>query len=175
METAIWTQRLGEYAVEKIGDHQAQIRRCLALLSEEQAWFRPNEHSHSVGNLVLHLCGNVTQWILGGLGGQPYTRDRRAEFAARGTVSREGLQRRLAETVAAAEAVLRGLTPEVVAAEHEIQQYRVTGLAAVLHVVEHFAFHTGQIITMTKWLLDVDLSLYDERGYRHDRRQTGAP
>lgn len=175
METETWARRLGEYAVEKVGDHHAQIQRCLGLLSEEQVWFRPNGHSNSVGNLVLHLCGNVTQWILGGLGGRSFERDRAAEFSARGTVSREELQRRLAETVAEAESVLRGLTPEIVAAEHEIQQYRVTGLAAVMHVVEHFAFHTGQMVTTTKWLLDVDLSLYDERGHRRDERKTGGP
>jgi len=175
MDAETWARRLGEYAVEKIGDHHGQVRRCVGLLSEEQVWFRPNERSHSVGNLVLHLCGNVTQWVLGGLGGRPYARDRGAEFAVRGAVSREELRRRLGETLAAAETVLRGLTPEAVAGEHEIQQYRVTGLAAVLHVVEHFAFHTGQIVTTTKWLLDVDLSLYDERGRRRDGRQAGIP
>jgi uncharacterized damage-inducible protein DinB len=163
------------YAIEKLGDHFAQIRRCAALLSEEQLWFRPNESSNSVANLLLHLAGNVNLWIVGGIGGRSVQRDRAAEFARRGGLSREQLVEPLSAVMDEASAVLRGASDETLAREFTIQKYRVSGIAAIVHVIEHFAFHTGQIVTTTKWLLDVDLSLYDEKGHRRDGRSEAVP
>lgn len=166
---------LAGYAVEKLRDHFAQLRRCVGLLGDEQLWFRPNESSNSIANLLLHLRGNVGQWIVAGLGGAPLSRDRRAEFARREPLPREELIEPLSETLAAATAIIVGLDDAALAREYEIQEYRVTGVAAIAHVLEHFAFHTGQIVTTTKWLLDVDLSLYDGNGRRRDGRREGTP
>ena len=171
--------RLAEHvkncATDKLADHFAQVRRCAELLTDEQLWYRPNQSSNPIGNLLLHLRGNVTQWIIGGIGGQPFERDRAAEFAARGPLERAALIEPLSATIAEASRILRGLSADALLREYPIQEYRVAGLAAVLHVVEHFAFHTGQIVTITKWLLDVDLSLYDAQGHRRDLRRGGAP
>jgi uncharacterized damage-inducible protein DinB len=164
-----------DYAARKLEDHFAQIARCVSLLSGEQLWHRPNGHSNSVGNLLLHLRGNVGQWVLGGVGGQAMARDRQAEFDARGPMAKESVLGPLAETIRAACEVIRGTTEAELLEERTIQNYRVTVLAAIMHVVEHFAFHTGQIVTITKWLLDVDLSLYDERGQRRDGRKDDVP
>jgi uncharacterized damage-inducible protein DinB len=164
-----------EYAARKLEDHWAQIRRCVGLMSEEQLWHRANSHSNSVANLLLHLRGNVGQWILGGIGGKEIERERQAEFDARGGVTREELIDGLDGVLAAACGVIRGMDADRLAWEFMIQSYRVSGIAAVMHVVEHFAFHTGQIVTTTKWLLDVDLSLYDERGQRRDGRRDEVP
>src|SRR5262245_32113644 len=90
------------YAARKLEDHFAQIRRCAALLSDEQLWYRPNEHSNSVGNLLLHLNGNIRQWILGGVGGQTIQRNRQAEFDARGPMPRQHVLDPLVKTVDAA-------------------------------------------------------------------------
>jgi uncharacterized damage-inducible protein DinB len=162
-------------AVEKLRDHLAQIGRCVGLLSDDQLWFRPNESSNSLANLLLHLRGNLGQWIVSGLGGGSFDRHRQAEFDARGSASREQLLPPLQEMVESVCEVLRNLPDGALVKEHAIQGYMVTGAAAVMHVVEHFAFHTGQVVTMTKWLLDVDLSLYDERGQRRDGRASGSP
>ena len=164
-----------EYASRKLEDHWEQIRRCVALLGDEQLWHRVNSHSNSVANLLLHLRGNVGQWILGGIGGQMIARERQAEFDARGGVTREEMVEALGDAVAQACGVIRGMDAERLNWEYTIQKYHVSGVAAVMHVVEHFAFHTGQIVSTTKWLLDVDLSLYDERGQRRDGRSDEVP
>lgn len=163
------------YAIQKLGDHLAQIRRCTSLMSSEEIWYRPNESSNSVGNLLLHLRGNITQWIVCGIGGRPGQRDRQAEFDRREPIPTDTLVRDLQGGVDDVIEVLRGVSVATLTAEFVIQDYTVTGVAAITHVVEHFAFHTGQIVTTTKWLLDVDLSLYDAHGHRRDGRDSGMP
>ncbi len=138
-------------------------------------WYRPNESSNSVGNLLLHLRGNIRQWIVGGIGGRRVERDRQAEFDRREPIGTEKLVGDLRAAVGETIAVLETSGPEALSTEFVIQGYKISGVAAILHVVEHFAFHTGQIITTTKWLLDCDLSLYDERGHRRDGRDAGVP
>jgi len=134
-----------------------RIVRCLEDLSPEQIWWRPNEAANSVGNLVLHLAGNVRQWIISGLGGAPDVRQRDQEFAERGPLPRRVLVGRLQQTVEDACRVLRKLSAADLARVHTIQGYRVTGLAASYHVAEHFSHHAGQIIMMTKMLAGRDL------------------
>ncbi len=156
------------FVVAKIRDHRDQVVRCVKMLNQEQLWFRPNAHSNSVANLVLHLCGNSRQWILGGLGGEHVERDRPAEFARREGLGAAELATLFGKTIDRACAVIAGLDRAALEGEHAIQGYRVVGVEAVAHVLEHLAFHTGQIVTTTKWLLDVDLSLYDGQGRRID-------
>jgi len=130
--------------------HLPRIARCLAMLSEQEIWWRAHATSNSVGNLVLHLEGNVRQWIISGLGGAPDRRERDTEFAARGPISRRVLLARLRSTVGEACRVLKKLSARDLAREYTIQGFRLTGLSAVSHVTEHFAYHTGQIIQVTK-------------------------
>lgn len=127
-----------------------RIARCLALLSEKQIWWRPHATSNSVGNLVLHLEGNVRQWIISGLGGVPDRRERDKEFAAKGPLPRRQLVSRLCRTVDEACGVLAKLRAQDLAVQHSIQGYKVIGLQALYHVTEHFAYHAGQIILVTK-------------------------
>ena len=154
------------YARDKLSQSLGQVVRCLRLLSSEEVWHRTNGHTNSVGNLVLHLTGNVRQWIVAGLGGQPFTRDRPAEFAQRGPVPTSEIVDNLERTVQQAVDVLQHLDSEALAARLNVQGYDVSALVAVFHVVEHFSAHTAQIVHMTKALKDVDLSLYDEHGRR---------
>ena len=127
-----------------------RIVNCLQLLSEEDIWWRPNAASNSAGNLVLHLCGNVRQWIIAGLGGAEDRRDRDREFAERGPIPRKALVTQLRGTVREACRVLAQLSNESLTRKYKIQGYRVTGLGAAFHVTEHFGYHTGQIIYITK-------------------------
>lgn len=149
----------------RVSRQQLQIGRdridaCLRRLSVEQIWNRDHEVENSVGNLVLHLCGNLRQWILSGIGGEPDRRERAREFAAREPLAADELLRRLAETVGAADTVLAGLTEERLLEERRIQAYEVTVLHAVHHVVIHFAGHVGQIIWATKHATGQDLGFY---------------
>jgi uncharacterized damage-inducible protein DinB len=139
---------------------------CLEQLSREQIWWRPNEASNSVGNLVLHLTGNVRQWIISGLGGAPDVRQRDLEFSARGPLSRRALVGRLRKTVVEACRVLEKLLPEELTRVHTIQKYQVTGMEAAFHVAEHFSHHAGQIILLTKLLTGSDLKFTQLPGER---------
>lgn len=163
------------YSIRKLDDHFAQIEQCARMLSLVQLWYRPNANSNSVGNLLLHLRGNVTQWLIGGIGGEKIQRDRQAEFDHILPIPAELLLADLRETLAECYKVLKVRAAANLDKLHAIQDYRVTGMEAIFHVVEHFAFHTGQIVTTTKWLLDCDLSLYDEHGHRRDGREDNVP
>ncbi len=137
------------------------LRTCLAQLTEEDIWWRPNAGSNSAGNLVLHLCGNVRQWVMHGLAGQPDARTRDAEFAATGPLPKAELLRQLEATLAEAEAVLQQLAAADLAQPRRIQGFEQTVLSAVFHVVEHFSYHTGQIIYLTKLRTGVDLKFWN--------------
>jgi uncharacterized damage-inducible protein DinB len=142
-------------------DFLPKIRTCLEFLSEEDVWWRESEAENSVGNLLLHLSGNVRQWIISGLGDEPDRRDRAAEFAARGGKSRWEAFSVLESTVKEACQVLNRLTDKDLLKERMIQRYRRTGLQAVFHIVEHFSYHTGQIVFVTKLRRHQDLCFYN--------------
>jgi uncharacterized damage-inducible protein DinB len=133
------------------------IVRCLQSLNEKEIWWRPNKASNAAGNIILHLCGNVRQWIVSGLGGAQDVRVREKEFSERGPVPRQMLITQLKTTVGQACEVIDRLTAEKLLQEYRIQGYRVSGLTAILHVYEHFAYHAGQITYLTKLTHGKDL------------------
>jgi uncharacterized damage-inducible protein DinB len=130
-------------------EYADKIRIGLERLGEEQVWWRPNDECNSAGNLVLHICGNLSLWLLGGLGGIEYERDRAGEFRARGSMSRTELLACLDETVARGREVLEDVDLNK---ELRLQGYHVDGLAALYHTVEHASQHTGQILFIVKQL-----------------------
>lgn len=137
-----------------------RIARCLGQLTEDQIWQRPNGNSLSIGNQLLHLNGNIRQWILTGLGGRPDSRTRDEEFAATGGTSKAELLQELTTTITAAKAVVKGLTEADIITERPVQAFTHDGMFILIHVTEHLSYHTGQIIFWTKALKDVDLDLY---------------
>lgn len=138
-----------------------RIELAVERLSDEQVWWRPNEASNSIGNLLLHLSGNVRQWIVGGVGQQPNVRDRDREFAERTTLPRKQLLNQLNATLRDAELALKKLDSHSLGEHRSIQGNDVTVLEATYHVVEHFSMHTGQILLLTKMITDRDLRLYE--------------
>jgi uncharacterized damage-inducible protein DinB len=149
-----------KYSIEKMRQLHSRIETCMGKLTEEQIWVRGAENSNSAGNLMLHLCGNLRQWIGCGVAGLPDIRERDAEFAAGGGATREELLRRLRATVDETVAVFEGLDAVRLKERGRIQTYDVTVLEAVYHVVEHFSYHTGQIIFATKAFTGEDLGFY---------------
>jgi uncharacterized damage-inducible protein DinB len=145
-------------------DFLPKIERCVNLLNDDQVWWRPNEESNSIGNLLLHLSGNVRQWIISGLGNATDARDRDSEFLQREMIPRDEVFGRLKQTVDEAKAVLGRLDPNNLLERRTIQGLEVSMLEAILHVVEHFSMHTGQIILLTKMLTARDLRFYDFEG-----------
>ena len=147
-------------AAENLDQLAGRIEICLGKLSPDQIWMRGTENQNAVGNLVLHLNGNVRQWILAGIGGAPDHRIRDEEFAARGGTGPEALGELLRGTVDEALVVIRSLPPARLADQVTIQGYDGTVLKAIFHVVEHFSGHTAQIIFITKMLTGEDLGFY---------------
>lgn len=131
-------------------EYPTKIRAAVQAMPDERLWWRPNDQSNSVGNLLLHLSGNVRQWICSGVGNQPDVRKRNMEFAARGGASASGMLDGLDATLRDADDVLRALLPSELLERRSIQGRDTTVMEAVYHVVEHFAGHTGQIIWIAK-------------------------
>lgn len=145
-----WQSRLEEQFLPALLD-------CLEKLSEGEIWWRPNEASNSAGNLVLHLCGNMRQWIVSGLGGAKDIREREKEFSERGPVARDALGERFRQTVKESCAVLERLKPGDLTRRYRIQGFDVTGYEAAAQVAQHVAYHLGQIIYLTKLKRGQDL------------------
>jgi uncharacterized damage-inducible protein DinB len=160
MDEEILGEQFLKYSAGKLRELASRIEICLDQLSEEQVWAREKESENAVGNLVLHLCGNVGQWIVSTVGNRPDTRNRSSEFAARGAASKDELREQLRVTVESALGVIERLTPAQLTPRHTIQGYDVSVMEAIYHVVEHFSMHTGQIIFATKLLTTADLGFY---------------
>jgi uncharacterized damage-inducible protein DinB len=143
-------------------DYLPKIESCLHRLSEEDVWWRPNDASNSVGNLILHLCGNVTMWIVGGVGGRAFERNRQQEFDERRPIPKDELLARLRRVIEEAEDIIEALDEQALTSRRAIQGYDVSVLEAVYHVVEHFGMHTGQIILLSKARLSEDLRLWQQ-------------
>lgn len=152
-----------EFSRKKLlGQYWPRMKECVAPLTTEQVWWRPNDASNSIGNLMLHLNGNVRQWLVDSFNKSEDRRNRPAEFATDGGLAAAELLARLGETLDEAAKVLDRLTVDELLAPYEIQGYHVRGLDAVYQVVEHFGLHYGQIVYITKSTLGKDLGFHKE-------------
>ncbi len=145
-----------------VTEYPAKIRSAVEALPADRLWWRPNEQSNSAGNLLLHLSGNVRQWIISGVGGAPDVRKRDMEFAARGGAGAAGMLTMLDATMREADSVIRGLMPSELVERRTIQGRDTTVFEALYHVVEHFSGHTAQIILLTKMLVPGSVRFYDD-------------
>jgi|SRR5687768_11237855 len=143
-------------------EYPAKIRLAVSDLPHETIWWRPNEESNSIGNLLTHLAGNIRQWVVTGIAGIEGSRDRAAEFAARDGPDVSELLVLLESAVRDADAVLATLSPHDLDRELIIQGRKTTVLAALYHVVEHFSMHTGQILLIVKMLSPGRVRFYDD-------------
>ncbi len=148
------------FSASKLRQLGGRIEVCLGKLGDERVWARGGPNENTAGNLVLHLCGNMRQWIGTGIAGLEDVRERDAEFRASGGASAAELAARLRSAVNEAAGWIEAAPDEKLLASVRVQNYDLTGLEAVYHVVEHFAEHTGQIIFMTKRLTGEDLAFY---------------
>jgi uncharacterized damage-inducible protein DinB len=137
-----------------------RIRKCLSQLTVDEIWARPNEQTVSAGNLVLHLSGNVRQYIVATLGGETDVRERQKEFDATGPMATAELLAILEKAMAEVSAVLDRVDPSTLLRTHRVQGFVESGLSILVHVVEHFSYHTGQIAYIVKSRKNVDLGFY---------------
>ncbi len=161
-----------QFSAEKLEQLHGRIQDCLARLTAEQIWTRGSENENAVGNLALHLAGNVRQWIGSGVAGWPDHRHRDSEFDARGGKSPGELAELLKIRVTEAASIIRSLHGGRLTERITPQGYDVSVLEAIAHVVEHFSMHTGQIILLNKMLAGEDLAYYEH--LRGSGREKGA-
>lgn len=141
-------------------EYLPRIQACVHELTDEDIWWRAHDTNNSIGNLLLHLNGNMRQWIIAGLGGAEDRRDRAFEFAQREQIPRDELMGLFSSTIQEVDAVLASFDPSRLLDVRHIQVYDVTCLDALSHVVEHVAQHTGQIIYITKLRRGIDLHFF---------------
>jgi uncharacterized damage-inducible protein DinB len=145
-------------------EYPTKMRAAVEALPAHALWWRPNEESNSVANLLLHLEGNVRQWILSGVGGAPDHRFRAAEFEAREGSGAEELLARLETTLTEVDAVLQTLGPDDLLSRRTIQGRDISVLGAIYHVVEHFSLHLGQVIWAAKLHAPGAVRFYQDAG-----------
>jgi hypothetical protein len=130
-----------------------KIRHCLEQLSEEQVWWRPHESMNSIGNLILHLTGNLRQWMVSGIGKVVDVRNRPGEFAERGPIPKAKLLAGLEEVVGETTNLFQQATAVDMLSQRRIQGFTVTGWAALFDCIPHFKGHTQEIVFETRMQL----------------------
>jgi uncharacterized damage-inducible protein DinB len=149
-----------EQSIYRIKESHKRIIACIDLLDESQIWLKPNLALNSTGNLILHLCGNITQYIISTLGGAPDLRKRDAEFATTGGKSKEELKSLFSNVIEQSIQCISNTSDGDLSALKKVQVYELTGVGIIIHVTEHLSYHTGQIAFLTKLLLEKDLGFY---------------
>ncbi len=149
-----------EQAIFRLNESTRMVRASFAELTDEDIWARPNPASNSIGNLILHLRGNMTQYAISSLTGTPDARERDAEFAAREGYDKDTLLAMLEATVEEVKAAVQNADEASLLRERSVQGFRFSGIGIILHVVEHYSYHTGQIAFWTKILKNKDLGFY---------------
>jgi uncharacterized damage-inducible protein DinB len=139
-----------------------RIIQCLNELPEDAIWYKKNEQTNSVGNLVLHLCGNVRQYFISSIGGKPDNRKRREEFLASSRIKKQLLIEQLEQLAKEVKLTVAAVTEQELLRERKVQGFSETGMSIVVHIIEHFSYHTGQIAYYTKYILNKDLKFYGD-------------
>jgi len=147
-------------SVYRIEINLPRIEKCINELDEEDIWLRPNYPSNSVGNLILHLSGNITQYIISSIGGIEDKRRRDEEFSAEGGLTKAELLNIISDVIKNAVKVISIVTEEELLKVSTVQGFEMSGIAKIIHVTEHLSFHTGQIVFWTKLLKEKDLGFY---------------
>lgn len=154
------TKEFIEQSIFRIEKNTPKIIKCLDQLREEQVWMRPNEVSNSIGNIILHLCGNIRQYAISALGSRQDIRERDKEFSATGGFTKEQLIKKLVDTLAEAIDIMRSTDEVRLLKMYPAQGFTYSGVGIIVHVTEHYSHHAGQIIFWTKQLTGAGLGFY---------------
>lgn len=147
-------------SIFRMEENTPRIKKCLFQLTDAEVWIRPNQSINSIANLVLHLCGNITQYIISSLGGKPDTRIRDKEFSTTNGFTCNQLIDKITITVNDAITTIRSIDETELLRSRQVQGFNLTGIGIIIHVVEHYSYHTGQIALFTKLIKDNDLAFY---------------
>jgi uncharacterized damage-inducible protein DinB len=151
-------------------ENNLKVNKCLNTLNGDALWHRPNEVSNAIGNQILHLCGNIHQYVISSLGNQKDIRSRPLEFSERNVHSKKELISLINQTVAAALNIIASVDETALLKVRPVQTYSFSGVQVLIHATEHFSYHTGQIAFWTKYLTNKDLGFYTHQDLnRKDR------
>ena len=149
-----------EFHRRMITEGLSRIEKCFEILSEEQIWHKQNDNSNSMGNIVLHLCGNIRQYIISGIGGQKDIRQRDDEFKLSSKLDSKKLLTKIQDTVLEANNVVCTLDTNVFSEDRKVQGFDENVTSIIVHVIEHYSYHIGQITYYTKYVADEDTGYY---------------
>ena len=154
-------EELIKNALYHLDESTRMIKKSLGVISEEELWQKPNASLNSIANLMLHLCGNMSQYIIASLGETEDKRQRDVEFSATGGLTKSEVLKKLEDTVNTSKRVIFDATPEQLARIRSVQGFSFSGVGLIMHAVEHYSYHTGQIAFWVKQLKNTDLGFYD--------------
>lgn len=149
-----------DQSLKSIDENTSKIKTCMNQLDEKDIWFRHNEHVNSVGNIILHLCGNIRQYIISSLGGAQDIRERDLEFSTSGGFTNAELTAKWQDTIREAKTIIDRSSPENLLRHRMVQGAEHSGISIIVHVTEHYSYHTGQIIFLTKLYRNMDMGFY---------------
>ena len=153
---------ISEFEKRVLDENYSRIFKCLSMLDDSSIWFAPNENIPSIGNMILHLSGNCRQWILSGLGNQEDNRNRDEEFKVHRNIRKTDLIFLLENVKTNMRYVLKELKESQMEETFVIQGFKLTGFSVMMHVMEHFSYHTGQITTLTKIITNKSTGYYEQ-------------
>jgi uncharacterized damage-inducible protein DinB len=159
MQNSITVEFIAQ-AVFRMQENTPRIEKCLQLLSEEDVWKKPNKAGNSIANLMLHLCGNITQYIISSLGNTEDNRVRDEEFSVQGGYTKEQLFKKLTATIEDAVRIMQALDDGELMCIRSVQGFQLSAIGSILHVAEHYSYHTGQIALITKLITNKNLGFY---------------
>lgn len=158
-----WMTEFLENSVYRLDESTRMNKISLKSIEEAHIWKKPNESSNSIGNQIMHICGNMKQYIIASLGELNDKRNRDAEFSITNGFTSVQLLQKLEDTVHQAKNVLHSCTKSQLLKKREVQGFDLSGIGIVIHAVEHYSYHTGQIAFWTKMLVNKDLGFYGGR------------
>lgn len=155
-------QNVKAECIRRIEESASKINACKSKLTADQFWYKPNETSNAIGNLILHLCGNLTQYIISTLNNQPDLRERSKEFYSRPDKSNETIMSGFNDIIHRVTAIINELNTDQLLKTYDVQCYKETGSGILIHVTEHLSYHTGQIVYLTKMITAENMNFYDD-------------
>lgn len=156
------TDLLKSECLRRLRENQDKINKAVGRLSTEELWWRPNPASNSIGNLLLHLCGNLTQYVLSSLGGLEDKRERSSEFEAKGPIPTAEVLQKFNAVMEAVYLTISSCGEAELLRTRPVQIYKETGIGILVHVTEHLSYHTGQIIYLIKWKEGRGMDFYSD-------------
>jgi len=149
-----------EQSILRLNQNTPKIISCINELNDAEIWKKPNVSLNSVGNLILHLCGNITQYIISSLGETEDTRERDKEFSTIGGYSKSELINKLNIAVEKAITIIQNMDADDLLRKRYVQGFLSSGIGNIIQITEHYSYHTGQVIFWTKLLRSKDLGFY---------------